>query len=775
MSRTLLLSIHLHDDRWHGAGEWPPSPMRLFQALVAGVGLRGQLSNHHEALAWLEALGAPVIAAPITAKAWGFTNFVPNNDLDAVGGDPRRIGKIRTGKTIKPRLIDGQPVFLYAWPFEASDDGLGYANAVCGIAESLFQFGRGVDMAYATAETLSNEVAEQRFARHSGPVWRPPRGDAGGGVRLKCPQPGTLQSLIDRHDEQRKRIAGGLLRQPRQPRFRVVGYECPPDRLLFDLKPQDGSRQFQPWPLTQAAKLATLVRDCASKRLKHEMPEAVGCIERALIGQDASEADKALRVRIIPLPSIGTPNTDPSIRRVLIERPPDCPIRADDLAWAFSGLNIGTDYQTGEVKRSQDPVLSPADDLSMPRSMLRRYGIGNDAGARTWRTITPAALPIRRVHGEIPGSVRLANEEQAADAVCQALRHAGVPVLPEVIRVQREPFFGKGARAEAFAEGSRFPAGRLWHVWISFARTICGPLAIGDGRYCGLGILSPASDALSCDTSDWQKAGWSQPPASRRVLYQRPVGALAPTSSRTQPRTSAHPELPTTARFVLDGKPLPRIQDAVRVAEWLKIALMSKAKGILGEDNIPPLLSGHGEPRDPAHAHAFFLPEANTHGRIEHVLVHAAAGFPAECGAVFSDMRELHGRDGAAWHIALESLTCAAATARSSRLVGTAVKWQSVTPYLRPWHAKTRFGSAEQIREECRRRRLPVPVEIEPWEHPPVRAAHFHRFRSKRGLTQPDTGGEFWTVVFAEPVSGPLALGFGCHYGLGLFRLIDGA
>jgi CRISPR-associated protein Csb2 len=26
---------------------------------------------------------------------------------------------------------------------------------------------------------------------------------------------------------------------------------------------------------------------------------------------------------------------------------------------------------------------------------------------------------------------------------------------------------------------------------------------------------------------------------------------------------------------------------------------------------------------------------------------------------------------------------------------------------------------------------------------------------------------------FGEPITGPLALGFGCHYGLGLFRASD--
>lgn len=46
---------------------------------------------------------------------------------------------------------------------------------------------------------------------------------------------------------------------------------------------------------------------------------------------------------------------------------------------------------------------------------------------------------------------------------------------------------------------------------------------------------------------------------------------------------------------------------------------------------------------------------------------------------------------------------------------------------------------------------------------------HFQRFRSKRGLAQPDTRGSFWRIEFAKSIHGPLALGFACHFGLGVF------
>lgn len=69
---------------------------------------------------------------------------------------------------------------------------------------------------------------------------------------------------------------------------------------------------------------------------------------------------------------------------------------------------------------------------------------------------------------------------------------------------------------------------------------------------------------------------------------------------------------------------------------------------------------------------------------------------------------------------------------------------------------------------------LPEVVEIRelsstPFSGRALRPLHFHRFRRKRGLTQPDTLGRLLELRFAQPVHGPLALGFACHFGLGLF------
>ena len=282
--------------------------------------------------------------------------------------------------------------------------------------------------------------------------------------------------------------------------------------------------------------------------------------------------------------------------------------------------------------------------------------------------------------------------------------------------------------------------------------------------------------ALCLDTSELQKAGWSQPPAGIFVNYLRPVDCLRPKLAR--PKTRTRPV--TTARFMLVGKPLPRIEDAIRIGELFRAALMGKAKYVLGgEDNIPPELSGHDLGQGNRHGHAFFLPEdADADGRIDHLLLHAPKGLSAQAQKVLARFKLFRGKQGQEWRVVLEGCGNVNDFRADSYYAGESLVWQSVTPYLRPWHLKKKPPEREQIelfvRKECCLRGLPEPERIEFQTEVTVhgksrRAIHFHRFRNKRGLAQPDTRGCFLRLHFAQPLSGPLALGFGCHFGLGLF------
>ncbi len=497
MPGILLISVRFHEGRYHGAGDWPPSPARLFQALIAGAGLQGPLLVEQvSALKWLETMPPPTIAAPTTRKGQLVGIFVPNNDLDAVGGDPRRVGSIRTKKEIRPMLFAADQPLLYAWAFRDEFDQRKLATVICQLAERVYQLGRGVDLAWAWAEVISEAELANRLDTYVGTIHRPSL--AGNSNPLPCPLEGSFASLEERYLANQSRfetiktdgVVSQNFRRLPKPRFRSVAYDSPSNRMLFELRSVVDPEQFQAAPLQQASVLIQSVRDCTCKRLIAALPGRKAQIEHWLIGRnaDGTNGGKAgERIRLIPLASIGHPHADYDIRRVLVEAPANCPLRLDDLDWAFRGTELGEKSRLGRLS-------GVADD-----SFLTHYGIPHPAAE--WQTITPVVLPASAQRRRIEPSRRVAEGKNASErgreqyqagvAVLTALRQAGLNSRATDIVVQREPFNGHGARAEGFASGTRFAKERLWHVSLRFAEPVAGPLVLGDGRFLGLGVFAP--------------------------------------------------------------------------------------------------------------------------------------------------------------------------------------------------------------------------------------------------------------------------------------------
>jgi len=737
----LLISVRFHEGRYHGRPDWPPSPARLFQALIAGTSQGERVAeDDRRAFAWLESLDPPLIAAPTMRAGQGFKNYVPNNDLDAVGGDPKRVGEIRAPKLIRPILFDAETPLLYGWTFDEAPEAQANAQRIRAIAERLYQLGRGVDMAWAWGEILSAEKAEARLAAHGGPLHRP--SDSIGGTTLGVPLKGSFESLIERHKKTRTRFrtlyefkptkrepdrkvaAGQIFVQPPKPRFRHVAYDSPPQRLLFDLV---GARA--PWRLDRIVELTERVRDAAARRLKDQRPDEADKIHNAIVGRrDAGETDKAARVRITPLPSIGHRQADQAVRRILIEIPPNCPLRADDLEWTFSGLeavDATIDSETGEV-RDQLALASAAE-----RGMLAHYGVEDAVPARLWRTITPAALPQQAARRRIdPGRVRekakggaerLREQAAAEQAVRQALRHAGIAAPVQAIRVQREPFGGRGARGEDFAPGTRFAKERLWHVEIGFAELLEGPVVIGDGRYLGLGLMAPQRDVLR-----------------DAMVFAVPA---------------------ETDIAVADG---PALIHAARRA------LMALSRETLGK--VPTLFSGHeddgGRAASGRHEHLFVAADDNDgDGRIDRLIIAAPwacdrslspprRAIRAEFDTVASSLETLR-----AGRLGIVALGRPTPLADRDALAGPARVWESRTLYLATRHVgRRKDATAALIRDvtaECRRRGLPLPTEVEILEVAGVPNGGGLKARAR--------------LCFATMVHGPLLLGRNSHRGGGLF------
>jgi CRISPR-associated protein Csb2 len=298
----------------------------------------------------------------------------------------------------------------------------------------------------------------------------------------------------------------------------------------------------------------------------------------------------------------------------------------------------------------------------------------------------------------------------------QALRHAEVAARPEAIRVQREPFEAKGARAEAFAPGTRFPKERLWHVEVALNTPQRGPLVVGDGRYLGLGLMRPVR----------QTGG---------ILAFAIVDGLEPNAER------------------------------MVLTRALRRAVLARAQATLGKDRPLPLyLTGHeadGAPsrQDGGHRHIAFAYD-RVHRWILILAPHVLERRPPRSSEqdnwslleeAMCDLTEL--RAGAAGKLRLASTS---ADLDGSTLFAPTRHWESVTLYRVVTHRKLADAAAAlvaDIADECRRLRLP---------HMGVTVLE------TRGIPGAGLVGRA-RLHFETAVTGPILIGRDRHFGGGLF------
>jgi CRISPR-associated protein Csb2 len=294
-------------------------------------------------------------------------------------------------------------------------------------------------------------------------------------------------------------------------------------------------------------------------------------------------------------------------------------------------------------------------------------------------------------------------------------------------------------------------------------------------------------ETLTVETDVMRKGHWSRPPGSRWVDYTRPR-----LESRLDARTIPPPRvLPTVARYALAGQVLPRLTDTVFEAERIRTALLSQS-------GAAPVFSG----RDPVtgalltgHRHAFFIPEANgRHGHITHITLYARMGFDDLARAALERLNRVWQRSGHDLQMVLlgvgdpEDFAGTRAEAGQCPLLVAADTWESRTPFVPTRHPKSRRTGQQEVDEhglivgspEHDLVRLligqgfPRPHKTERMSATslggkPTRWLAFRTERRKGHGRRAGLHGVGFRVTFSSPIRGPLAVGYGAHFGLGCF------
>lgn len=317
------------------------------------------------------------------------------------------------------------------------------------------------------------------------------------------------------------------------------------------------------------------------------------------------------------------------------------------------------------------------------------------------------------------------------------------------------------------------------------------------------GVPQSLFEALHADTAELRKAGWNQPPGSRWINYARPLDAFSPLRQHTRPRRRTKP---TVARYAVAGTVRPLLTQALPIGDQLRRFAMSHSEKITG--NARAVFSGHGQDGAPfrdRHRHAHFMCEAINGGRISHITVFAPMGLDPEDELALSRVRTIYLRDGYELQLALLGVGHPADFGGlnerngESPILGASRVWESRTPVVLTRHLKikrselrdpalravaTRRELDRYIRRELSYREHLAPysesVQIEPLLERErcgtYLGGHFTqwlKFRRERyhgSGTRSSASGYGFRLVFPESLHGPIALGYGAHFGLGQFE-----
>ena len=523
MSNVLRLTVRFLSPIYHGrsdAGEpeWPPSPLRVFQALTAAFapvgGSRAFDPKARRLLDWFQKATPEIVAPDGRVADRAYRLYVPNNAADLVAAAWKRgnagasIAEHRTEKDVRPTHLSGEAVhYLYPLPPE----GCPHEEVLKAAARSVTHLGWGVDMVAADAVVVSQKHADEL----PGHRWRVVQS---GGVSLRVPKAGTLADLMQKHEAFLGRLsADGFKPVPPLSCFDVVQYHSatagvgkPPERPMaaFEIhrtideqERNPGRSRFRPFHhVRRVATVAGMVRHAAAD-VADKMGHSQEWVKEHVCGHGDEKNGQATsneRLMFMPLPSLQPVVGVGGIRRVLVVGWPGCAILGD-LRRRLNGMELID-------KDSKQPVAVLSQLATSDKGVLPFT-----RPSRSWSTVTPVILPgyddpdgLRRKYRDRVKAGLASAEEQ---------RHLLERLDSRIVALLWKAFDHAGWTADALAEAQleyrevgwfrgldlakRYELPKVnypkYHVRVRFASPVRGPLAVGAGRYRGMGFF--AADA----------------------------------------------------------------------------------------------------------------------------------------------------------------------------------------------------------------------------------------------------------------------------------------
>jgi CRISPR-associated protein Csb2 len=445
--------------------DWPPQPDRVFSALVAAWGARGERPDERRALEWLETQPSPELAVSGGFARTTVTVFVPPNDPQT-----GRVGN----RSVMPELRRRQPRRFPAFrPYDP-------------VVRLVW---RDADADREIVAALNALAADTPYVGHSSSLTRCRfRNDA---VPAQTALPrrwvykGRLAELERAYHAGHRPSPGADVRD-------VTPTEAGPPQSIFDdrwliLEHVGGDMP----DLRAAALVSKALRYALMSGYKRIGQEAA--IPAAVSGHSTDGSPTSLsHLAIVPLAFLGSQFADGRVLGLALIPPREEKLLdGEDFRNAVRAVAA---YKEDKGRRELKLSFGSGDLLLTPSGEGTRRSLDPMpyvALAKTWGTCTPIVLDRHlkakgsdEREAEISGLIRdaCANIGLPEPTRISTGKHSAVQAAPSAYRSGRAPRWTGWRLPESLA--SR----QLAHAMIQFNEPVRGPVILGAGRFVGLGL-----------------------------------------------------------------------------------------------------------------------------------------------------------------------------------------------------------------------------------------------------------------------------------------------
>ena len=298
---------------------------------------------------------------------------------------------------------------------------------------------------------------------------------------------GSLSDLKRAHQSALNRIEHGKpLNTVEKPKvFDRVFYESK-ERLLwrpfevFELRRDDGG--YFDYPQDRLIHTAGMVRHLAIAAMEKALPEGVDAewVNSYVAGHNCNDVADHRQFSYLPLPSMGHRHADHKVRRVMIAAPVGDDRLLQHLVRRLNGQQL---KPTAQTRLDSTPTLVRVQHDKVVRFYTQ--------SANVWASVTPVILPGHDDHK--PDKTRKLIEKALAQSGIEQpceFEWSAFSQFPKSLSAHK---YGRNRRPVGYFRPSHLLSQTAVHLKLRFHNglQVPGPLVIGAGRHCGLGVFAP--------------------------------------------------------------------------------------------------------------------------------------------------------------------------------------------------------------------------------------------------------------------------------------------